>query len=143
MHYTLQYTATRCNTLHHTALHCNTLQPSVLNHGACGYTAYSDALHDIAPYCTQHAATRCTTLQQYVTHCNTLHHAATLFKLCNTLQHSASESARVWVVVLEFEHAPPFALGLLQCFVLFCCGLQCVAMCCSVLQCVAVCCSEL
>jgi len=53
--YTLQYTATQCNTLQHTATHCSTLQ---------------------------HTAAHCSTLQHTATHCNTLQHSATH---CNTL----------------------------------------------------------
>ena len=56
MFYTLQHTATHCNTLQHTAPHCNTLQ---------------------------HTATHCNTLQHTATHYNTLHHTASH---CNMLQ---------------------------------------------------------
>ena len=58
--YTLQHTATHCNTLQHTATHCNT---------------------------RLHTATHCNTLQHTITHCDTLQHTATRH---NTLQHSAT-----------------------------------------------------
>ena len=48
--YTLQHTATHCNTLQHTVTHCNTLQ---------------------------HTVTHCNTLQHAATRCNTLQHTAT------------------------------------------------------------------
>jgi len=58
--YTLQHTATHCNTPQHTANHCN------------------------AP---QHTATHCNTLQHTATHLNTLQMTATHL---NTLQHTAT-----------------------------------------------------
>jgi len=58
--YTLQHTATHCNTRPHTATHGHTLQLS---------------------------ATHCNTLQHTATHCNARPHTATQ---CNALQHTAA-----------------------------------------------------
>ena len=85
--YTLQHTATHCNTLQHTATHCNILQHT-------------------AAYCSmlQNTATRprigAPRLQHTVTHAihcntntvtrrgNTMQHTATHATPCNTLQHT-------------------------------------------------------
>jgi len=71
--YTLQLTATHCNSLQHTATHCNTPQQS-------GGT--------VSLYTLQLTATHCYILQRTATPCNTLQHTATH---CNTLQHSAAK----------------------------------------------------
>jgi len=77
--YTLQHTATHCNTLQHTATHCDTLQHTATHCNTLRHTAtHCDAL--------QHTATHCHTLRRTATHCNTLQHTATHY---NTPQHTA------------------------------------------------------
>ena len=75
--YTLQHTATHCNTLQHTAAHHTILQHT-------------------APHCNtlQHIASNCNTLQRAATHCNVLQHTATC---CNTLRHAATHCMHMCV----------------------------------------------
>jgi len=101
-HFTLQHTATHCNTLQHTATHCNTLR-NALQHTA----THCNTLQRSARHCNtlQHTATHCkrtilliweimpifreslSCLKISTTHCNTLQHTATH---CNTLQHTTT-----------------------------------------------------
>ena len=88
--YTLQNTATHCNTLQHTATHRNTLQHTATHCNTLQHTAtHCNTLQHTATHCNtlQHTATHCYTLQHTATHCNTLQHTATY---CNTLQHTAT-----------------------------------------------------
>ena len=101
--YTLQHTATHCNTLQHEC-HTKKCLPRVIMRLVmremtqethclvylvlqCGRQC--NTLHYTATHCNtlQHTATHCNTLQHTATHCNTLQHTATS---CNTLQHTAT-----------------------------------------------------
>jgi len=104
--YSLQHTATHCNTLQHTATHCNTLRHTATLCDTLQHTAtHCNTLQHIATHCNtlQHTATHCThdalkkmktdracSLQHIVTHCNTLQHTTTH---CNTRQHTATHTS--------------------------------------------------
>jgi len=99
LQYTLQHTATHCNTLQHTATHCNTLQHSVthcsthcnahilllLPRPCARYVDISSILVCQLVF-TTHNARLCNTLQHTATHCKTLQDTAIH---CNTVQYSA------------------------------------------------------
>ena len=95
--YTLQHTATHCNTLHHTAPRRNN-----------EFNEISDV--HTATHCNtlQHTATHCTTLQQWIqwniwrTHCNTLQHTATH---CNTLQLTATMNSMIYLTYTSPSNA--------------------------------------
>jgi len=65
--YTLQHTATHCNTRQHIATHCNTLQHAATH---CNTLQHVHTLH-IHTF-LQHITTHCNTLQHTATHYNPL-----------------------------------------------------------------------
>ena len=120
--WSLQNSATQCNTLQHswlwkgsahanvymvTATHCNTLQHTATQ--LLRVSAHENGYMVTAAHCNtlQHTATHCNTLQHTATHCNTcdvgeflhmgmstssLQHTATC---CNKLQQAATQRLRV------------------------------------------------
>ena len=98
--YTLQHTATHCNTLQHTATHHKDKSSYaywLLQHTA-KYCMHCNALQHTATSANISHPTRlchCNTLQHAATHCNALQHTANIrhpTRLChyNTLQHTAA-----------------------------------------------------
>jgi len=137
-------------TLQHTATHCNTLQHTFT-------VAHSGAV-------------TCLALQHTATHCNTLQHTATHIHSCAqwgrvpsrrfvtssgiTLQSRAHQtppslitgrfsSTAIWYICGKSPERAPCIVTRGVCVAVRCSVLQCVAACCRMLPCVAVCCSVL
>ena len=121
--WTLQHTASHCNTLQQTATHGNTLQyaatyrthcniPNPLQRTAtpqCQNNRRSLVYNDVFSSLNS-SATRCNTLQHTATHWNMLHHTATR---CNTLQdnwptatllHTATLQSQANLCTLVYDH---------------------------------------
>jgi len=101
--YTLQHTATHCNTLQHTATHCNALQHAATHCNALQHTATHCNKRDGGKTCfiwlsSCPTGTHHNTLLYTARHCNTLLRTATH---CNTLQHTATHTGRESRTCLE------------------------------------------
>jgi len=142
--WTLQHTATQCNTVQHSATHCNTLQHTASHYNSLQHTPIDcSVLQHTATHSStlQHTATRCSTLQHTIAHttahtaahCNTLHDAATHCSL-NTVPYTHThithththhththqfdpEKRAVWTwKEWNFQHAVPFLKALMRRF---------------------------
>jgi len=84
--YSLQHTATHCDTLQHTATQHTTIHYNTLQHTAthCNTLQHTATLRNTLQHIATEPANRCHPIVT-ATHCKTLHHSATHY---NTLQQS-------------------------------------------------------